>query len=168
LLKETIKENNGQIKMIELNLSQGAKPGHGGTLYLAKISREIVEARKLSYPPKSDCHSPPRQSAFNNPWELVEFIAKLRELSGGIPVGVKLLCRRTRGHSSPAVMAMVETGNGPEFITVDGGEGGTGATASIGRGADITCATRAFMMSMGCIQALTQCKQMPNWYSNSK
>jgi glutamate synthase domain-containing protein 2 len=112
--------------MIELKLPQGAKPELGGILPLAKITREIAEARKPSHPPESDCHSPPRHSAFNNPWELVEFIAKLRELSGGIPVGLKL-CVGEPGDIAVLVKAMVEIGNGPDFITVDGGEGGTGA-----------------------------------------
>lgn len=126
LMKERIEEADGRIKMIEIKLSQGAKPGHGGLLPKAKITKEIAEARKLPFPPTGDCHSPSRHSSFSNPHEMVEFIAKVREISGGLPVGIKL-CVGEPGDVAMLCKAMVETGNGPDFISVDGGEGGTGA-----------------------------------------
>ena len=187
--------------MIEFKLSQGAKPGHGGLLPMAKITPEIAEARKLAYPPSTDdCYSPSAHSAFNNAYEMVEFIAQVREASGGVPVGIKM-CVGQPGEIASFYKAMVEIGNGPDFITVDGAEGGTGAappelTNSVGLpmqeglflarnllvgaglrdkvsinaagkissgfaiirtvalGADITCAARSFVLSLGCIQAL--------------
>ncbi len=195
-----IQENQSHIKMIELKLSQGAKPGHGGILPKAKITPAIAEARKLEYPPTSDCHSPPSHSAFSNPREMIEFIMQLRELGGGLPVGIKLCVGDPRDIAA-LVSTMVEMGNGPDFITVDGAEGGTGAappeysnsmglpleeglvvvrniltgadmrdkvrinasgkvcsgfslTRTLALGADITSAARAFMLSLGCIQAL--------------
>ena len=113
-----------QIKMIELKLSQGAKPGQGGMLPGAKISPEIAEARGV--PMGVDCMSPARHSAFSNPIEMMEFIAKLRELSGGKPTGFKL-CIGHRREFMCIVKAMLETGITPDFIVVDGKEGGTGA-----------------------------------------
>jgi glutamate synthase domain-containing protein 2 len=113
-----------QVKMIELKLSQGAKPGHGGVLPKAKVSPEIAEARGV--PMGQDCVSPARHSAFSTPLEMLAFIAQLRELSGGKPVGMKLCV----GHPAEwfsVVKAMVETGQTPDFIVVDGAEGGTGA-----------------------------------------
>jgi glutamate synthase domain-containing protein 2 len=113
-----------QVKMIELKLSQGAKPGHGGVLPKAKVSAEIAEARGV--PMGQDCVSPARHSAFSTPLEMLAFIAQLRELSGGKPVGIKLCV----GHPAEwfsVVKAMVETGQTPDFIVVDGAEGGTGA-----------------------------------------
>jgi len=113
-----------QVKMIEVKLSQGAKPGHGGVLPGAKVSAEIAEARGV--PVGVDCISPPRHSAFATPLELLGFIARLRELSGGKPVGFKLAI----GHPwewFAIVKAMLATGIQPDFIVVDGGEGGTGA-----------------------------------------
>lgn len=113
-----------QVKMIEIKLSQGAKPGHGGILPGAKVTEEIAEARGVSV--GEDCVSPASHSAFSNPRELLEFIEKLRDLSGGKPVGFKLAI----GHSWEwfgIVKAMLETGKRPDFIVVDGGEGGTGA-----------------------------------------
>ena len=113
-----------QVKMIELKLSQGAKPGHGGILPGAKVTREIAEARGVA--PGEDCISPSSHSAFSTPIELLEFIDYLRELSGGKPVGFKLAI----GHPWEwfgIVKAMLETGRRPDFIVVDGGEGGTGA-----------------------------------------
>lgn len=200
LFKETLAMGEGRIKMVEIKLSQGAKPGHGGLLPKVKISQEIARTRKLEFPPTGDCHSPARHSAFNNAHELVHFIAKLRELGDGIPIGIKL-CVGEPGDIAALCKAMVEIGNGPDFITVDGAEGGTGAappelTNSVGLpleegivvvrnmligaglksnvainasgrvssgfslvktialGADITSAARAFMISLGCIQAL--------------
>lgn len=200
LFQEMIQENVDQIRMVEIKLSQGAKPGHGGILPLAKITSEIAEARKLPYPAETDCHSPPAHSVFSNPRELIEFVMHLRELSGGLPIGIKLCVGDPRDIAA-LVHEMVELNNGPDFITVDGAEGGTGAAPpeysnSIGLpleeglvvvrnlltgagmrskvkinasgkvtsgfslvrtlalGADITCAARAFMLSLGCIQAL--------------
>ena len=113
-----------QVKMIEIKLSQGAKPGHGGVLPGAKVSPEIAAARGV--PVGTDCISPARHSAFATPIELLEFIARLRQLSGGKPVGFKLAI----GHPwewFAIVKAMLATGTVPDFIVVDGGEGGTGA-----------------------------------------
>jgi glutamate synthase domain-containing protein 2 len=113
-----------QVKMIEIKLSQGAKPGHGGMLPAPKVTAEIAEARGV--PQGVDCISPSRHSAFSTPVELLEFIAKLRELSGGKPTGFKFAL----GHPWEffgICKAMLETGLLPDFIVVDGGEGGTGA-----------------------------------------
>ncbi|MBL0076395.1 MAG: FMN-binding glutamate synthase family protein [Rhodocyclaceae bacterium] len=115
---------SSQVKMIEIKLSQGAKPGHGGVLPGAKVTAEIAEARGV--PIGTDCISPARHSAFSTPLELMHFVAKLRVLSGGKPVGFKLAI----GHPWEwfgVVKAMLETGITPDFIVVDGGEGGTGA-----------------------------------------
>jgi glutamate synthase domain-containing protein 2 len=167
---------------------------------MAKITQEIAATRKLDFPATGDCHSPARHSSFNNVYELVEFIAKVREVSGGLPVGIKM-CVGEPADVASLCKAMVEIGNGPDFITVDGAEGGTGAAPpelsnsvglpleeglvlvrnmlvgsglkdktminasgrivsgfslvrTIALGADITSAARAFMMSLGCIQAL--------------
>lgn len=113
-----------QIKMIELKLSQGAKPGHGGMLPASKISPEIAEARGI--PMGEDCISPAAHSAFSTPIEMMKFIGKLRDLSGGKPVGFKL-CIGHRREFMCMVKAMLETGIAPDFIVVDGTEGGTGA-----------------------------------------
>lgn len=113
-----------QVKMIEIKLSQGAKPGHGGVLPAAKVSPEIAEARGV--PLGVDCISPPSHSAFSTPLELMGFIAQLRQLSGGKPVGFKL-CIGHRREFMCMVKAMLETGITPDFIVVDGKEGGTGA-----------------------------------------
>jgi glutamate synthase domain-containing protein 2 len=200
LMKETIDAGEGRIKMIEIKLSQGAKPGHGGILPMAKITQEIATTRKLDFPATGDCHSPARHSSFNNAHELVAFIARVREISGGLPVGIKM-CVGEPADVASLCKAIVEIGNGPDFITVDGAEGGTGAAPpelsnsvglpleeglvlvrnmlvgsglkdktkinasgrivsgfslvrTIALGADITSAARAFMMSLGCIQAL--------------
>jgi glutamate synthase domain-containing protein 2 len=200
MFQSTIEAGRDCIKMIEIKLSQGAKPGHGGLLPKAKVTQEIAAARRIEFPPTSDCHSPAAHSAFRNPHELVAFIVKLRTLSGGLPVGIKL-CVGDLGDIAALCKAIVESGNGPDFITVDGAEGGTGAAPqelsnsvglpleeglvvvrnmlvgsglkdkiainasgrvttgfsivrTIALGADITCAARAFMMSLGCIQAL--------------
>ena len=112
------------VKMIELKLSQGAKPGHGGILPGSKVTREIAEIRNV--PIGKDVLSPPGHSAFETPIELLEFIAKLQELSGGKPVGFKL-CVGKRREFLAVCKAMVKTGLFPDFIAVDGGEGGTGA-----------------------------------------
>jgi len=123
---ETIDESGGQIKMIEIKLSQGAKPGHGGLLPKAKITESIAKARKLHYPPLHDCHSPSSHSAFSNSYELVNFIAKVRELSGGLPVGIKM-CVGQPIDFAALCKAIVDLNVGPDFITIDGSEGGTGA-----------------------------------------
>jgi glutamate synthase domain-containing protein 2 len=115
---------NDQVKMIEIKLSQGAKPGHGGILPAAKVTQEISETRGVAM--GEDCISPPSHSAFSTPVGLMEFIAKLRELSGGKPVGFKL-CLGHPWEFMGIVKAMLETGIRPDFIVVDGGEGGTGA-----------------------------------------
>ncbi len=113
-----------QVKMIELKLSQGAKPGHGGMLLGAKVTPEIAAARGI--PVGQDCISPPFHSAFSTPLELMHFIGKLRRLSGGKPVGIKL-CIGHPWEWFAMVKAMLETDITPDFIVVDGAEGGTGA-----------------------------------------
>jgi glutamate synthase domain-containing protein 2 len=113
-----------QVKMIEIKLSQGAKPGHGGILPAAKVTPEIARIRLVQM--GQDVVSPPYHTAFNNPVGLMDFIKKLRELSGGKPIGFKLCV----GHKSEFLAickAMIKTNTYPDFITVDGGEGGTGA-----------------------------------------
>lgn len=113
-----------QVKMIEIKLSQGAKPGHGGVLPASKVTAEIAEARKVNA--GEDCVSPRAHSTFSTPVELMEFAARLRELSGGKPVGVKLCIGHV--HEVMAIMkAMLKTRIYLDFIVVDGAEGGTGA-----------------------------------------
>jgi len=185
-----------QVRMIELKLSQGAKPGHGGVLPKAKITPEIAATRLIDT--THDCISPSRHSAFSTPLEMMAFVARLRELSGGKPVGIKMCV----GHRFEvlAIKAMLETGIRPDFIVIDGGEGGTGAApmelsdhvglplseglsfmhnaltgaglrdqlrlGASGKmvsafdfcrihalGADYVMAARAFMFSLGCVQA---------------
>ncbi len=183
--------------MTEIKLSQGAKPGHGGLLPAAKVTAEIAETRKV--PAHKDCLSPRGHSAFSTPVEMLEFAARMRDLSGGKPVGLKLCVGQP--HEVFAIMkAMLKTGIHPDFLVVDGGEGGTGAAplelsdwvgmplldglilmrnalvgsglrdrvrlAASGKvysgvglarnmaiGADWCNAARAFMFSIGCIQA---------------
>ncbi|MEP2921774.1 FMN-binding glutamate synthase family protein [Sulfitobacter sp.] len=113
-----------QIKMIEVKLSQGAKPGHGGMLPAAKITPEIADARGV--PMGKDCISPASHSAFSTPIEMMAFLGTLRELSGGKPVGFKLCIGHQREFMC-LVKAMLKTGFIPDFIVVDGTEGGTGA-----------------------------------------
>jgi glutamate synthase domain-containing protein 2 len=113
-----------QIKMIEIKLSQGAKPGHGGMLPASKISPEISEARGI--PMGVDCISPAAHGTFSTPVGLMRFVGQLRELSGGKPVGFKL-CIGHRREFMSMVKAMLKTGIVPDFIVVDGAEGGTGA-----------------------------------------
>ena len=113
-----------QVKMIELKLSQGAKPGHGGVLPAAKVTAEIAATRGV--PMDCDCVSPARHSAFSTPLELLEFIDRLRDRSGGKPTGFKLAI----GHPWEwfgIAKAMSESGITPDFIVIDGAEGGTGA-----------------------------------------
>lgn len=113
-----------QIKMIELKLSQGAKPGHGGILPKHKITAEIAEIRGVSR--DHDCISPAKHSSFSTPIEMMHFLQKLRTLSGGKPVGFKL-CIGQPWQFMSIVKAMLETKIVPDFIVVDGSEGGTGA-----------------------------------------
>ena len=112
------------VKLIELKLSQGAKPGHGGVLPGAKVSIEIAAARGV--PVGVDCISPASHSAFSTPLELLRFLDRLRSLSGGKPVGFKL-CIGHPWEWFGLVKAMLATGITPDFIVVDGAEGGTGA-----------------------------------------
>ena len=113
-----------QVKLVELKLSQGAKPGHGGMLPGAKVTAEIAHARGV--PEGVDCISPAAHSAFSTPVEMMHFIARLRELSGGKPTGFKL-CIGHPWEWFAVVKAMLSTGITPDFIVVDGAEGGTGA-----------------------------------------
>ncbi len=115
---------NPQVKMIELKLSQGAKPGHGGVLPGPKVTAEIAAARGV--PEGVDCVSPARHSAFATPVEMLRFIERLRRLSGGKPVGFKF-CVGHPWEWFALCKAMLETGLLPDFIVVDGAEGGTGA-----------------------------------------
>ena len=112
------------VRMIELKLSQGAKPGHGGVLPGPKVSEEIAAIRGVT--PWQTVISPPAHSTFSTPAGLLEFVARLRDLSGGKPVGFKL-CVGYRVEFLAVCKAMLDTGITPDFITVDGGEGGTGA-----------------------------------------
>jgi len=113
-----------QVKMIEVKLSQGAKPGHGGVLPAAKITPEIAETRGV--PMGRDCISPATHSEFSTPRGLLEFVDRLRTLSGGKPTGFKL-CIGHPWEFFGIAKAMLETGILPDFIVVDGAEGGTGA-----------------------------------------
>ena len=113
-----------QVKMINVKLSQGAKPGLGGVLPAPKVTEEIAQIRGV--PAFQDCISPPGHSAFTTPRELMQFIGRLRTLSDGKPVGFKL-CVGTRVDILAMCKAMHETGIRPDFIIVDGSEGGTGA-----------------------------------------
>lgn len=113
-----------EVKMIELKLSQGAKPGHGGILPASKNNEEIAAIRGCK--PYTEVDSPPGHKAFNSTEGLLEFIDELRDLSGGKPVGFKL-CVGSKQEFIDICEAMVKTGSKPDFITVDGAEGGTGA-----------------------------------------
>lgn len=118
------KAQHPHVKMIELKISQGAKPGHGGILPASKNSEEIARVRHIK--PHTKVISPPFHTAFDTPIGMVEFIKELRDLSGGKPVGFKLCI----GHKSEFIsicQAMIELDTYPDFIAVDGGEGGTGA-----------------------------------------
>lgn len=118
------RSKNDAVKMIEIKLSQGAKPSHGGVLPGAKVNHEIARVRGV--PVGQDCISPPAHTTFSTPHGLLEFIVQLRELCGGKPVGFKL-CVGRRSEFMGICKAMVESGIVPDFITVDGTEGGTGA-----------------------------------------
>lgn len=124
--EKTFRENalRPTVKMIEIKLSQGAKPGHGGILPAVKNTPEIAKIRHIQ--PGIAVHSPPSHSAFSNPIEFMYFIKKLRELSDGKPIGFKL-CIGRKQEFMDFCEAMIHTGITPDFITVDGGEGGTGA-----------------------------------------
>ena len=123
---ELFKQNatSTQVKMIEIKLSQGAKPGHGGVLPAPKVTEEIARTRGI--PMGQTCESPASHAEFSTPTELLEFSQRLKSLSGGKPVGVKL-CIGHPWEFVALVKAMVETGQVLDFITVDGSEGGTGA-----------------------------------------
>ncbi|HMJ70634.1 MAG TPA: FMN-binding glutamate synthase family protein [Cyclobacteriaceae bacterium] len=112
------------VKMIEIKLSQGAKPGHGGILPAKKNTPEVAAIRLVE--PGTTVFSPPYHSAFSTPQELIKFVKKLRDLSGGKPVGFKL-CIGRKSEFLSICKAMVKLDLYPDFITVDGGEGGTGA-----------------------------------------
>jgi glutamate synthase domain-containing protein 2 len=113
-----------EVKMIEIKLSQGAKPGHGGILPGKKNTPEIAAIRLVK--PGTTVFSPPFHSAFTTPIELIKFVDKLRDLSGGKPVGFKL-CVGRKSEFLGICKAMVQLNLYPDFITIDGGEGGTGA-----------------------------------------
>lgn len=113
-----------QVKMVEIKLSQGAKPGHGGVLPGPKVTEEIAEARGVMV--GEDCVSPSAHSSFSTPLELMQFVQQLRTLSEGKPVGMKL-CIGHPWEWFAIVKAMLESGIYPDFVVVDGAEGGTGA-----------------------------------------
>ncbi len=115
---------DSQVKMIEVKLSQGAKPGHGGVLPAHKVSAEIAETRGI--PVGQQCVSPSSHSTFSDPMGLLSFISRLRNLSGGKPVGFKLAIGQPWEFMA-IVKAMLESGIVPDFIVIDGSEGGTGA-----------------------------------------
>jgi glutamate synthase domain-containing protein 2 len=119
------KAADDQVKMIEIKLSQGAKPGHGGILPGAKVTSEIAAARGVAE--GVDCNSPARHGAFSTPIEMMQFIGQLRALSGGKPVGFKL-CIGHPWEFMAIVKAMLATEITPDFIVIDGAEGGTGAS----------------------------------------
>src|SRR5690554_10193 len=118
------KAKTPNIKMIELKISQGAKPGHGGILPASKNSEEIAKIRHVK--PHTKIASPPYHTAFSTPLEMVQFIQKLRDLSGGKPIGFKL-CIGHKAEFISICKAMIHLDIYPDFITIDGGEGGTGA-----------------------------------------
>jgi glutamate synthase domain-containing protein 2 len=113
-----------EVKMIEIKLSQGAKPGHGGILPAKKNTPEIAAIRGVT--PGTTVFSPPYHSAFNTPVGLIQFVKQLRELSDGKPIGFKL-CIGRKSEFLGICKAMVQLNTYPDFITIDGGEGGTGA-----------------------------------------
>ena len=122
LFREATAADN--VKMVEIKLSQGAKPGHGGILPAKKVTPEIAAIRNIE--PYKAVHSPPFHKAFNTPVGLLKFVKQCQDLSGGKPIGFKLCV----GHKSEFLAickAMIKTGIRPDFISVDGGEGGTGA-----------------------------------------
>lgn len=116
--------SNDVVKMVSLKLSQGAKPGIGGVLPKDKITQELAEIRGV--PRDKKCISPPYHTVFSTPVELIEFIAYMRELSGGKPAGFKL-CVTSKRDVLAICKAIYQVGTAPDFIIVDGSEGGTGA-----------------------------------------
>lgn len=120
----TEKANLDVVKMIEIKLSQGAKPAHGGILPAVKVTEEIAKIRMLEI--GKDAISPPMHSEFSTPIGLLEFVKQLRDLSGGKPTGFKL-CLGHKTEFMSICKAMIKTGIRPDFITIDGAEGGTGA-----------------------------------------
>ena len=112
------------VKMIEIKLSQGAKPGHGGVLPGTKVTAEIAQARRVAI--GETCESPASHRAFSTPTEMMEFVGVLRERSAGKPIGLKL-CVGHRWEFMAMCKAMLSTGIKPDFIVIDGSEGGTGA-----------------------------------------
>jgi glutamate synthase domain-containing protein 2 len=122
--KFTEKANNSAVKMIEIKLSQGAKPGHGGVLPAAKNTEQIAKIRGVE--PHTTILSPPSHTAFTNPSELIRFVAKLRFLANGKPIGFKLCIGQTSEFET-ICQEMILQDCYPDFITVDGAEGGTGA-----------------------------------------
>ncbi|MCP5062675.1 MAG: FMN-binding glutamate synthase family protein [Ignavibacteriae bacterium] len=123
---ELFKEQSArkEVKMIEIKISQGAKPGHGGILPAGKNTEEIASIRKVK--PGTTVHSPPTHSTFSDAKGLMNFIQQLRDLSAGKPIGFKL-CLGRKSEFIDLCKMMVETNIKPDFITIDGGEGGTGA-----------------------------------------
>jgi glutamate synthase domain-containing protein 2 len=124
--RDKFRDKAGQdpVKMVSLKLSQGAKPGIGGVLPGPKVTEEIAKTR--SVPKGETCVSPPGHKVFSTPRELIRFITEMRELAGGKPTGFKL-CVGTRHELLAVCKAMLEEETGPDFIIVDGSEGGTGA-----------------------------------------
>ena len=122
--KFELKAKNSQIKMIEIKISQGAKPGHGGMLLAPKVTEEIASTRGIEV--GKDCISPSRHKEFSTPSQLLKFVEKLRKLSGGKPVGIKM-CIGHPWELISIVKTMVIEKKYIDFITVDGAEGGTGA-----------------------------------------
>ncbi len=118
------KSKSNQIKMIEIKISQGAKPGHGGILLAPKVTEEIAETRGIEM--GKDCISPSRHREFSNPAQLLNFVEKLRKLSGNKPIGIKM-CIGHPWELISIVKAMVIKKKYIDFITIDGAEGGTGA-----------------------------------------
>lgn len=118
------KASQDQVKMIELKLSQGAKPGHGGMLPGAKVNEEVAKIRAVEI--GKDVNSPPSHNSFDNPLEMMQFLQKLRDLSGGKPIGLKL-CMGKKIEFFAMIKAMIELDIYPDFLTIDGAEGGTGA-----------------------------------------
>ena len=113
-----------EVKMIEIKFSQGAKPGHGGILPAKKNTEEIAKIRSIE--PFTQVNSPPSHSAFSNFEEMIAFIQKVRDLSEGKPIGIKL-CVGDHQEIEQMIKAFADASNYPDFIAVDGGEGGTGA-----------------------------------------
>ena len=116
--------NNDLVKMVEIKVSQGAKPGYGAMLPASKNTKEIAKYRDID--PHEDVESPPNHSAFSNHLEMINFIDELRTLSNGKPIGIKL-CIGNEAEFEEMIKSFVEKNSYPDFITIDGAEGGTGA-----------------------------------------